>query len=80
MKHKSAVLDDWCAQVGRDPAEIQRSTTINRMTGEATDPRAYLELGFTDFVVSIQGPDWDLEPLRRALAWRAGSAVYRPCR
>jgi probable F420-dependent oxidoreductase len=70
MKHKSAVLDDWCAQVGRDPAEIQRSTTINRMTGEARDPRAYLELGFTDFVVSIQGPDWDLEPLRRALAWR----------
>jgi probable F420-dependent oxidoreductase len=72
MKHKSAVLDDWCAQVGRDPGEIQRSTTINRMTGEARDPHAYVELGFTDFVVSIQGPDWDLEPLRQALAWRDG--------
>jgi probable F420-dependent oxidoreductase len=70
MEHKSAVLDDWCAQVGRDPAEIQRSTTINRMTGEARDPGAYLDLGFTDFVVSVQGPDWDLAPLRQALAWR----------
>jgi hypothetical protein len=26
--------------------------------------------GFTDFIVSVQGPDWDLAPLERALAWR----------
>ena len=70
MRHKSGILDDWCAKVGRDPAEIQRSTTINRMTGETRDAQEYLDLGFTDFVVSIQGPEWDLEPLRRALDWR----------
>jgi hypothetical protein len=29
-----------------------------------------MELGFTDFVVSVQGPDWDLQELERALAWR----------
>jgi len=40
------------------------------MTGETRDPSAYLELGFTDFVVSVQGPNWDLAPLRQALAWR----------
>ena len=72
MKRKSDILDDWCAKVGRDPSEIQRSTTISRLTGEQYDADAFLELGFTDFIVSVQGPDWDLAPLERALAWRDG--------
>jgi probable F420-dependent oxidoreductase len=72
MKRKSDILDDWCAKVGRDPAEIQRSTTISRLTGERYDADAFLEQGFTDFIVSVQGPDWDLAPLERALAWRDG--------
>jgi probable F420-dependent oxidoreductase len=70
MKRKSEVLDDWCAQVGRDPGEIERSTTIVRLDGTIRNPDEYLDLGFTDFVVSVQGPDWDLAPLRQALAWR----------
>jgi probable F420-dependent oxidoreductase len=70
LAHKASVLDDWCAKVGRDPGEIVRSTTVRRLNGERNDPQPLLELGFTDFVVSIQGPDWDLEPLREALAWR----------
>jgi alkanesulfonate monooxygenase SsuD/methylene tetrahydromethanopterin reductase-like flavin-dependent oxidoreductase (luciferase family) len=70
LRHKTAVLDEWCAKVGRDPAEIVRSTTISRLTGETNDPGPLLELGFTDFVVSVQGPDWDLAPLRKAIAWR----------
>jgi probable F420-dependent oxidoreductase len=72
LKRKSDILDDWCAQVGRDPAEIQRSTTVARLTGERQDPSPLLELGFTDFIVSIQGPDWDIAPLERLLAWRDG--------
>jgi probable F420-dependent oxidoreductase len=72
LKRKSDILDDWCAQVGRDPAEIQRSTTVARLTGERQDATRLVELGFTDFIVSIQGPDWDLKPLERVLAWRDG--------
>jgi hypothetical protein len=64
------VLNSWCAQVGRDPAEIERSTTIVRLDGTIRNPDEYLDLGFTDFVVSVQGPDWDLAPLRQTLAWR----------
>ena len=70
MRRKSAILDDWCEQVGRDPAEIQRSTSVTRLKGPNQNPEDFLELGFTDFVVSAQGPDWDLEPLKRVLAWR----------
>ena len=74
MRHKSAVLDDWCAKVGRDPAEIQRSVTVARLTGERQDPERFLEVGVTDFVVSVQGPDWDLKALESVLAWRDGLA------
>ena len=70
MKRKADILDEWCAQVGRDPQEIQRSTSVTRLVGENQNPNDFLELGFTDFVVSVQGPDWDLGPLKAALAWR----------
>jgi probable F420-dependent oxidoreductase len=72
MKHKSDVLDDWCAKVGRDPTEIQRSTSIARLNGDRQNADAFLELGFTDFVVSASGPDWDLAQLKQVLAWRDG--------
>ena len=49
MKHKSAVLDEWCEKVGRDPAEIQRSTTVARLDGSLNDPDEFLEIGLTDF-------------------------------
>jgi probable F420-dependent oxidoreductase len=73
LAHKSRVLDDWCQRVGRDPKEIVRSTTIfSQSRREQRDGDRLMELGFTDFVVSVQGPDWDLGELERALAWRDG--------
>ena len=70
MRRKSAILDEWCDKVGRDPAEIQRSTTVARLSGEVSSADDYLDLGFSDFVVSIPGPDWNLAPLERVLTWR----------
>jgi probable F420-dependent oxidoreductase len=73
LTHKSRVLDDWCERVGRDPKEIVRSTTISSQSrGEQRDAERLMELGFTDFVVSVQGPDWDLKKLELALTWRDG--------
>jgi len=73
LTHKSRVLDDWCERVGRDPKEIVRSTTIfSQSRGEQRDAERLMELGFTDFVVSVQGPDWDLKELELALTWRDG--------
>jgi len=77
MKRKADILDDWCAKVGRDPTEIQRSTSVRRLNGERRNPEAYLEHGFTDFIVSAEGPNWDLAPLEQLLAWREGLGLAR---
>jgi probable F420-dependent oxidoreductase len=70
MRQKSAVLDDWCAKVGRNPNEIVRSTTLRGGTTELADE--FVALGITHFVVSPDGPKYDLGPLREAIAWRDG--------
>lgn len=51
---KNAVLDDWCARVGRDPATIERTVAI-----DATDVHqaaAYVEAGATHIIVMVAHP------------------------
>ena len=67
MRHKNAVLDDWCAKVGRNPAEIERSDTVNDNLDSLDE---LYEAGITHFVVRSNGPDYDLDPLRKLIAWR----------
>ena len=69
FRHKSRVLDEWCARVGRDPAEIERSAhVITQRPSELGD--AMVEAGATLFTVRASGPDLDLGPLKAWLAWR----------
>ena len=70
--HKNRVLDDWCAKVGRDPAEIERSITLRPSSDERAD--AYVEAGFTHFIVPAEGPEWDLSSLAELVAWRDARA------
>jgi len=67
IRGKSAVLDEWCARVGRDPGEIERSTFVHDALDRLDD---YVDVGVTHLVVGAGGPDYDLEPLRRLVAWR----------
>ncbi|OQO92132.1 LLM class F420-dependent oxidoreductase [Saccharomonospora piscinae] len=65
---KVEVLDGHCADVGRDPAEIERSVGVSGSPADSADQLA--ELGITLFTVSTGGPDYDLSTLREWLAWR----------
>ncbi|MCS0500429.1 LLM class flavin-dependent oxidoreductase [Protaetiibacter mangrovi] len=74
LAHKTAVLEQHCRDVGRDPAAIERSTGTSVRGLGAGDPETaerFLELGFTTFVVAISAPEWDDTSLRALLRWRA---------
>ena len=65
---KSRVLDQHCRDLGRDPAEIERSTFVEGDPWEA-GPR-HRDHGITLFTVFTSGPDFDLTEARRWITWR----------
>jgi alkanesulfonate monooxygenase SsuD/methylene tetrahydromethanopterin reductase-like flavin-dependent oxidoreductase (luciferase family) len=69
-EHLSGVLDGWCEEVGRDPAEIERSITVRdaKQMVEAADE--YVKVGITHLVMGFSGPSYDLAPLAELIAWR----------
>jgi probable F420-dependent oxidoreductase len=52
MAHKNAVLDDWCAKQGRDPGEIERSTSVRFGPDEA---QPLLDIGERLFTLDTDG-------------------------
>ncbi|MDT7653407.1 MAG: hypothetical protein QOI36_4813 [Pseudonocardiales bacterium] len=68
IAHKVQVLDAHCADIGRDPAEIERSAKVDVPPEEVADE--LLTAGITLFTVSTSGPDYDLGLLKSWLAWR----------
>ena len=68
VRHKNGVLDSWCAELGRDPAQIERSVKVTEPPEQVADD--LLAAGFTQFTVSQSGPDYDLALLRQWLDWR----------
>jgi probable F420-dependent oxidoreductase len=65
LRHKNEVIDRWCAEVGRNPAEIERSTLV----GPDVDVDALVDAGVTHLILGAGHP-FDLEPLERLLAAR----------
>jgi probable F420-dependent oxidoreductase len=69
LVRKSAILDQHCQDVGRDPSEIERS--VGTPDGKPTDVvQPLLDAGATLFTVGVGGPDVDLTKLRAWLSWR----------
>ncbi|WP_216896817.1 LLM class F420-dependent oxidoreductase [Nocardia alni] len=66
LERKSKILADHCAQVGTDPAGIERSVSF---PGVEAAP-ALVAAGATLFTVSAGGPDYDLTQLEEAIRWR----------
>jgi probable F420-dependent oxidoreductase len=69
LRHKSQILAQHCAEVGRDPGEITRSVDTPDGEPDAIGP-PFVDAGATIFTIGVSGPDHDLGKLRRWLAWR----------
>ena len=66
---KSRVLDKWCAQVGRDPAEIVRTVSIDRDKDITDNLGKYVEAGAT-LLIMPSGVPPDYAKLEELVAWR----------
>ncbi|MFG1927402.1 LLM class F420-dependent oxidoreductase [Cryptosporangium sp. NPDC048952] len=68
IERKIGILQQHCADVGRDAAEIEISTGVE---GKPADVGGTLyDLGVRLFTVGVGGPDYDLSALREWVAWR----------
>ena len=67
FREKNAILDQHCANEGRDPAEIERSW--NGANGQWDEFR---DAGVSHFIVGMSGSSsgYDLGPLRELVQWR----------
>jgi probable F420-dependent oxidoreductase len=65
----NGVLDDWCAQVGRDPDEIERSVLLIRPY-QVDLADEYVAAGISHFIYSVRAPANDFSPVEQLLAWR----------
>jgi probable F420-dependent oxidoreductase len=72
VTQKTEVLKKICDEVGRDFNEIELTTYFmpHLLGDDDGDPEVYLKLGIRHLICVTQGPDWDLAPLHKLLAWR----------
>jgi probable F420-dependent oxidoreductase len=69
FKHKNEVLDNWCHELGRNPAEIER--TVNTNARELDNLDAFLDAGATHIIFGMGAP-FDLQSVEQLVAWRDG--------
>nr|WP_296075586.1 LLM class F420-dependent oxidoreductase [uncultured Actinoplanes sp.] len=68
LGEKSRQLDGYCHEIGRDPADIERSCFVE---GDPWDvPPELRKHGVGIFTVITRGPCYGLDDLRRWLVWR----------
>jgi alkanesulfonate monooxygenase SsuD/methylene tetrahydromethanopterin reductase-like flavin-dependent oxidoreductase (luciferase family) len=60
FRHKNEILNQHCAAIGRDPAEIERSiqwmTNYNNPAETAAGMRPYIEAGATHILLNLRAP------------------------
>jgi hypothetical protein len=68
LQRKLGILAEHCETVGRDLDEIEISTELRGRT--QADAEEQLALGVTTFTVGITGPEYDVQTVRKWIAWR----------
>ena len=72
-RHKSSVLAQHCAEAGRDPNEIERSTEV-KFNGDVDAMLHFADEitaeGVTLLTVAAGGPDYDLTAVDTLVRWR----------
>lgn len=73
LRPKVEALHRWCEVEGRDPGEIERGVGVepddlDRFLGE--EAPTLLEMGFTQFTLGFNGPEWDVDAGVAWLEWR----------
>jgi probable F420-dependent oxidoreductase len=73
MEPKVAALKKWCEEIGRDPTEVEWGLGVEPEDFDRflkKDAEAYAEMGFTQFTLGFNGPEWEVSRGRPWLAWR----------
>ncbi|MAU80965.1 LLM class F420-dependent oxidoreductase [Gordonia sp. Z-3] len=74
-ERKSGILDEHCATVGRDPAQIEHSAGLQARTVDDALREAdeLVAAGISLITVGAGGPDYDLSVLEAVCKWREGN-------
>lgn len=70
IAHKLDVLRRWGDEIGRDVSEITVSNELDRHGVDVEHADALYDAGVRLFTIGVDGPDYDLGPVKRWLAWR----------
>ena len=68
-----AALQRWCAEVGRDPADIEWGVGVEPEDLDRfleRDAPVYVDMGFRQFTLGFNGPTWTVDAGAAWLAWR----------
>lgn len=66
-RRKNQILTDWCHEVGRDPAAIERTVCPSHSELDRLDE--YVAAGATHLILGVGAP-FDFAELKQMLAWR----------
>jgi probable F420-dependent oxidoreductase len=67
LRHKNQVIDEWCSKVGRNPAEIERTSNIPTSAVERISE--FVEAGAQRLQIQLDHP-FDMAPVEAALKRR----------
>jgi len=70
LRRKVGILGQHCADVGRNPDEIEISIGVGADAAPEELGAQFREAGASLFTIGMGGPEPDLAPLRKWIAWR----------